>query len=443
MIRDKFVRVISYLGAALALLIPAFINGYPLVYSDTSTYLASGFELETPFDRPITYGLFIRFFSFNGYSLWTVLLAQSGILAFLVIQLTKHVLLNNSLYPILGFVICIFLSLFSSVSWTASQIMPDIFTAIMFLSIVLLLEDDASRKKRYFLYFIFLISCAMHMSHVTIIFVYLPILFLFKKFLQPFHFKYKSILYLGLLTVASLLTMGSALSKSKHVFLMGAFVEHGIIEKYLDENCKFKTYQLCAYKDSLPEKAWQFVWDETSPLYKLGTWGDSKEEFNSIIWNTFTQRKYIIEHIYASVLATMDQLTQFQIGDGNKPYTEETVLYQRIQKYVPSELHSYASSKQNKDELGFMTWFNHLQLAIVCISLVCLIFFIILKENSLNKIKLYLVSAVFINAWACGTFANAIDRLGSKMIWIFPLLVILILLRIFNERHQLLKANNE
>jgi hypothetical protein len=29
---------------------------------------------------------------------------------------------------------------------------------------------------------------------------------------------------------------------------------------------------------------------------------------------------------------------------------------------------------------------------------------------------------ILINAWACGTFANAIDRLGCKMIWFIPLL---------------------
>ena len=57
--------IFVFLGA-LCLMLDAFCNGFPIVYSDTSTYIASGLELETPFDRPITYGLFLRFFSLNG-----------------------------------------------------------------------------------------------------------------------------------------------------------------------------------------------------------------------------------------------------------------------------------------------------------------------------------------------------------------------------------------
>lgn len=40
-------------------------NGYPLVYSDTGTYIYSGFDRFIPADRPIVYGLFLKFFSFN------------------------------------------------------------------------------------------------------------------------------------------------------------------------------------------------------------------------------------------------------------------------------------------------------------------------------------------------------------------------------------------
>ena len=63
----------------------ALYNGYPIVYSDTSTYIESGFSLQPPADRPITYGLFIRVFSLNGFSLWTVALMQSLIISFLIL----------------------------------------------------------------------------------------------------------------------------------------------------------------------------------------------------------------------------------------------------------------------------------------------------------------------------------------------------------------------
>ena len=71
--------VLIFIGA-IALIWPAFYNGFPLVYSDTGTYLESGFVLETPLDRPITYGVLIRIFSLNGLTIWTLPFYQSCIL---------------------------------------------------------------------------------------------------------------------------------------------------------------------------------------------------------------------------------------------------------------------------------------------------------------------------------------------------------------------------
>jgi hypothetical protein len=37
-----------------------------------------------------------------------------------------------------------------------------------------------------------------------------------------------------------------------------------------------------------------------------------------------------------------------------------------------------------------------------------------------------IITSIILNAWDCGTFANAIDRLGCKMIWLIPLLSLLV-----------------
>ena len=78
------------LTGAIFLMLDSFYNGFPIVYSDTSTYLASGFELETPFDRPITYGLFLRIASLNGLSMWLVIFFQALILSYLIFLLAKQ-----------------------------------------------------------------------------------------------------------------------------------------------------------------------------------------------------------------------------------------------------------------------------------------------------------------------------------------------------------------
>ncbi|MBS1647491.1 MAG: hypothetical protein JST67_09145 [Bacteroidetes bacterium] len=426
---------------ALFFMLDAFINGYPIVYSDTSTYLASGFDLETPFDRPITYGLFVRLFSLNGVSLWLVVFAQAFMLSFLVFQVVK-ILVNNERYLKIGLYTILFLSLFTGVSWTVSQIMPDIFTSMALLCFVVILFGTHDRKTQIILYLLFFISVAMHISHLLLFFLIGATVFFFKTkwFPKKEHSGARmKVLVAVLLMALSLITMGSALSKSKHVFFMGAMVEHGILKTYLDETCATQSYRLCRYKDSLPQKAYQFIWDEKSPFYKMGAWKETKKEFNEIILATFMNPKYLFLHIQESLKATIQQLSLFAIGDGNGCFTEGTLLYKRIQKYVPNDAKGYALSKQNKSQLGFVSFFNTLFTATLLLSVLVVFYFFAKsrKEYPIWSIGVLFFIAIVFNAWDCGTFANAIDRLGCKMIWLLPFFAFVFLAQKVNQ----VKAN--
>jgi hypothetical protein len=85
---SAFQRFFYLLFAAFILLWPAIWNGYPLVFSDTGTYIASAFDQKVPFDRPIGYGDFIQFFS-QGVSLWSVVYVQAFFAVYLLWQVVK------------------------------------------------------------------------------------------------------------------------------------------------------------------------------------------------------------------------------------------------------------------------------------------------------------------------------------------------------------------
>ncbi len=431
--------VTIFLGAII-LLLAGFINGFPIVYSDTSTYLASGFELETPFDRPMTYGLFLWLTSLNGVSLWTVIFAQGLITSYLIFNLVKLCVPHFKHIHFLHILVVIFLSALTSLSWTVSQLIADIFTPIALMSLVLLAVGSFSRKKKGLLYVIFLFATAMHMSHVTLNVVLIAAVLLL-RYLNVFGIKEQIkvsplIICLGL-SLLSILTMGSAVSKSKHGFLMGAMVEHGITKKYLDENCPEKDYAFCAYKDSLPEKAWVFLWDENSPFYKMGGWKATKQEFNQIIYSTLTDPTYILLHIKESIKATADQLVKFKIGDGNGAFLSETRLYERMEQYTHHDMKTYESSLQNSQGLTFLNTYNTVLSGIIILSLLGVIFLLFTLsylDKTVVAALFILLLGVVVNSWACGTLANAIDRLGSKVIWLVPLIVIIGTISIAHKR---------
>ena len=121
-------KILFYIIGTCSLLIPAFYNGYPLVYSDTGSYMFGGMDLVLPKDRPIMYGLFIHFFSLN-FSLWMVICAQALIVFFVLWQVFK--LAANSPVSKRFFILSMaLLSWFTGLGWYTSQLMPDIFTII-------------------------------------------------------------------------------------------------------------------------------------------------------------------------------------------------------------------------------------------------------------------------------------------------------------------------
>ena len=56
------------------------------------------------------------------------------------------------------------------------------------------------------------------------------------------------------------------------------------------------------------------------------------------------------------------------------------------------------------------------------------------KEFRARMVFIVTIWGIIMNAWVCGTFANAIDRLGSKMIWLVTLLTVVLLIRREKER---------
>lgn len=421
----------------------AIYNGYPIIYHDLSTYVANGFDLQTPIDRPITYCLFVRLFSLNGITLWTVVLMQAYIASFLIFKLV--LILFENLSPWFILLIILFLSLFTGLSWTASQVMPDIFTSLSVLIVAILFIGNLKPNEKYMLYFLFLLSTAMHLSHISFnvaLLTLLLILNLAKNNVVGQYFSYQKLLVLFIITVVSFTTMMSASAKSKHVFFMGAMVEHGILKTFLDENCDNNQYWLCEFKDKLPDRAYQFVWDENSPVYKMG-WKASKGEFDQIIFETFTSPKYILLHIKASVLATYNQLITFKINDSNGVFLEGTMPYDRVERYLPGDLERYLSSKQMKNEFGFTDGLNTVFTFIVIISVLILVFLLLKGGTFTGKFASVLIIfsvGILLNSWVSGTFANAINRLGCKMIWLIPFITIMGLIQYFRNRNTNLKS---
>lgn len=431
------------LGAFL-LMLPAFYNGYPLVISDTCTYLASGFIPVLPNDRPITYGLLLRILSFNGLSLWPVIFFQAYIVSWLITSVIK-ILTSKKRYKLYALIILSVLSFATGASWVCSQLMADIYTPIAMLIAFLILSGNQKRSTLFILYTLYFIAVATHLSNLHILSLLLILVFIFRKKLfgaERLKQATTALFIMLLLSVFTIFISAGALTKSRHIFLMGSILDKGVLKTYLQDNCGKVDYALCRYKDSLPADVNVFLWDpQTSPLYKEGGWVTVKPEYDKIISDVFTTPKYLGLYFIRSLEFSCHQLLCFTIGEGNTFFAENSNVYDAVKKYVPNELHQYLYSEQNQGE--FFGVFNkpnlYLNIVMAC-SFVLMIILIIEKRKFLpRQLILFLficLAGIIINDIDCATFSQVNGRYGCRIMWLISFCTLILL---FTKRNSISK----
>ena len=135
--QSQFLSPLPILLSAILLLWPALLNGYPIVFDDTGTYLSQAVHRYLGWDRPVFYSLFL-FPLHLTLTTWPAIAAQA-LLAAYTLHLVRRVLLPAIspwwLPPFVGHA----RPSATALPWFAAQLMPDIFTPLLILALALLL----------------------------------------------------------------------------------------------------------------------------------------------------------------------------------------------------------------------------------------------------------------------------------------------------------------
>ncbi len=169
---------------ALLLLWPAALNGYPLVFSDTGTYLSQAIQHYLGWDRPIFYSLFLLPLHLT-LTTWPAIAAQALLVAHTLHLLRRALLPAVStwwLVPLLAA-----LSLATPLPWLASQLMPDLFTGLLVVALGLLVfaPTSLSRGEQLWLIGFSAFMIAVHQSHVPLVLLLAPLLLSLRWWLGP------------------------------------------------------------------------------------------------------------------------------------------------------------------------------------------------------------------------------------------------------------------
>lgn len=414
-----------------------FYNGYPLIYPDTGAYLASGFDGTVPWDRTIFYGLFIRHISLSA-SPWLIIIAQGFIISWLL-HLTTGIFFKNLKRNLIYLLSVTLVTLTTGFSFNVSIIIPDIFSPIALLCLIILIfHHELGKIRRIIISIIFLFSICTHLSNIPtfaiLLFCLIGYVYIKKLRKKESFISLKRILLPTYLFFFSLLLIPSVnylhgdnfgYSKGSHVFMMNHLIECGVMDQYLEHNCKTSDYTLCEYENNLGTN---FIWGAESPLHKTGGWKTTKEEYNKIIADVYSSPRYWPLIIQKGIEYTFKQFFSFDIGDP-KPHLEGSAPYGQIHWRFHDSLREYKNSKQNKSLLS-VSAFDFIQLWIILISMLSL--FILISFSNFKKLipleLRWMIITVFIyslaNAAICSNLSTVDPRYQNRLVWLFPILVI-------------------
>ncbi len=241
-------EILFIIGSAFIFIIPALYNGFPLVTSDTGTYIASAMDNNVPNDRPAIYSFFVRFISLRD-SLWFVVFFQ-GILLSLILSVFIKTFFPDYFSIKYRLLIFSMLTYFTSLPWFTSQIMADAFSSCWILSIAILLFGNQSKGGKVFTAVLFILSSMMHNSFMLtnlLIITSIFLIYVLKKSIRS-QIEFKKLLLFACLSVGAWIITPTInyfidkkfrVSGSPHIFIMARLAETGILEKYLSKECNW------------------------------------------------------------------------------------------------------------------------------------------------------------------------------------------------------------
>lgn len=422
---------------ALFFCIPAFYNGFPLLFPDSSTYINSGFINKVSGSRPWFYSGFIRHVSLFE-TLWLVVFGQGLLIAGVIYLMFKEFYKGankEKLYVFYSLIV----GATTAVSFHVSRLMPDIFTPIVILLfILLLLEKHLNWKERIFAVLLFIIASGMHNAHLVMTVGMILVLF-FGSLFKSLRAEYKLLgitkkrvgllllwivcTHLSVCTVHYSMSGKFVATKGGSIFLFARLYDFGIAQAYLKEHCgEDLEGKICENQKKIFYSG-TFLWHKDSYLNKNGGWtAENEAYFGELTKKILTTPKYLKSFLIHSVEATFMQLFKFEyspIAPNIKWVTKA------VESYYPMYLPAADGSLQMKNvyNKNYVDFNNIVQQFVLFIS-VLLILFLFWSSNVSKEQKaltLLLLFALLINAFIAAATSGAYDRYQSRVNWLITL----------------------
>jgi hypothetical protein len=412
----------------------ALWNGFPIIFYDTGAYLLEGLGRVFLPERSPVYSLFLDYGGARA-SLWLIALLQAAATAFVMVETIRAIAPRMSVAAVIG--LGIGLLLLTGLPWYAGQIEPDCFAAIAVLAIYLLAFHAETGWRKWLTLAIATLAVAVHPSHLLLaaglaiaIVLYRAVLFFTKadgwpnaRMAEPYA---AFVLGLALIVASNFVLTGQFfVSRSGPAFIFARMLQDRIVMRLLDDTCPQSHYKLCAYKEELPRTADQWLWGRGSPFLEMGRFSGTSAESTRIIEASL--ERYPGMEIETAVADSFRQFVMFKTGDQIEP--QEWVLSKPLSWFIPRQMRAYLGARQQEGDIDFRP-INFVHLTVAWLSLLGLAVALVIsfrRRQKRNGVFLaFILLTLMGNAIICGALSNPHDRYQSRLMWLVPFALVLI-----------------
>jgi hypothetical protein len=421
---------------------PALYNRYPVLYPDSMSYLEGG--------RLVARAIFLHKFSpgYGGRSLiyslgilpahwnvtpWPVVALNALLAAYLVWLVVRSILPKRTAMGY--FVLLVPLSLFTSLSWFVSLIMPDILGPVLYLSIYLLVfaDDTLSRNERLALVLIAWWAIASHATHLILAsgmcVLLVPVLVLQRQPGRRWLGAISRVAMIILLAAAAQMALhmylyGSpSLNGRRPPFLMARVIVDGPGRWYLQQHCGEVKLTICDYVHEIRDGIgtddflWERhgIWEGASPATKE----QLRAEETAFVLGAV--RTYPREELAIAAGNFWEQLTSFALWG----YGPDPSILEAFDRALPGARLRYLQTQQARGALP-SEFSSTAQNWMVATALGLIVTISVYRRLHLSQrlagLTVIIVSITVANAFVTGVFSNVEDRYQSRVIWLLPLL---------------------
>jgi hypothetical protein len=432
-------NILAWILASAAMLFglvaPALWNGFPLIYPDTGGYLDGPISGALIMGRSALYGLFL----FTGalFSFWPNVVLQSALIVWLIVLIIRAHGLGGRPWLTLGIVAM--LTVCSSLPFYSAQLMPDILfpAAVLALYLLSFHNERLARWEHFLLAAVVAFAIASHMAAAGMCVAIIATLWLSTRFKPLTPAKPRMWFAAGsvaagimLCPISNLAITGNfAFTPGGSSFLFGRLIKDGIVARYLGEHCPDASLRLCNFKATLPEHAGSsWLWDDESPFRELGGWKDLGAEERAITWATL--ERYPLMHASTAVVDTVTQFVTIKTDiDIHKYEYAPTVNIFRV--HFPRLFAQFMRARQQAENFDVAP-LNYLHWPVAALSVVGLGLALLLRRGlkiapEAAALCFVVLLALAANAAICGVFSDPSDRYQSRLVWLAPLAMALLI----------------